>query len=116
MLYNINPNIWGKSFWNVIHFITMAYPDNPSDEDKQHVMSFFKDLQFVLPCENCRNHFKSNLITYPLTDEILSSRYSFIASPIAISGLPVLLFTSLCTLTAHAIKLYLDDNISSVSG
>jgi hypothetical protein len=79
MLYNINPIVWGESFWNVIHFITIAYPDTPTEEDKQNVKTFLKSLQHVLPCETCRNHFKSNLITYPITDEVLSSRYNFIS-------------------------------------
>jgi len=78
MLYNINPNIWGKSFWNVIHYITMAYPDNPTEEDKQNVSAFIQSLQNVLPCEKCRGHFKSNLISYPLSNDVLSSRYNFI--------------------------------------
>ena len=75
MLYNINPNLWGESFWNVIHYITMAYPDDPTEEDRQNISAFIKSLQHVLPCETCRNHFKANLITYPLTNE---SRYNFI--------------------------------------
>jgi len=78
MLYNINPSIWGESFWNVIHYITMAYPDNPTEDDKQNVLAFIQSLQNVLPCEKCRNHFKSNLISYPLSNDVLSSRYNFI--------------------------------------
>lgn len=78
MLYNMNPNIWGESFWNVIHYITVAYPNNPTEEDKQNMVAFLNSLKNVLPCENCRNHFKANLITYPLTNDILSSRYDFI--------------------------------------
>lgn len=76
MLYNISPNMWGKYFWGVIHYITIAYPDNPTEEDKQTIQAFIQSLQNILPCEKCRSHFKSK--TYPLTDSALSSRYEFI--------------------------------------
>lgn len=79
MLDNINPNMWGKSFWSAIHYITIAYPNNPTDEDKQNIIAFFTSLQNVLPCEKCRNHFKANLISYPLTNDILSSKANLIS-------------------------------------
>jgi Mitochondrial sulfhydryl oxidase involved in the biogenesis of cytosolic Fe/S proteins len=113
MLYNINPNVWGKSFWDVMHFITMAYPDNPTEEDKQNITAFVKTLQFVLPCEKCRAHFKSNLITYPLTNEILSSRYNVILWAVNVhnevnrrTGKPELIIDD-------AIKLYSGSNETS---
>lgn len=78
MLYNINPALWGESYWKMSHYLTMSYPENPSNDDKQYIKQYFELLQYILPCENCRNHYKSNLITYQLTDDILSSRYKLI--------------------------------------
>jgi hypothetical protein len=79
MLYNINPVVWGASFWDTFHIITFAYPEAPSNEDKQNIVNFFHAAKHMLPCENCRYHFEHNLKTYPLTDEILSSKYKLIS-------------------------------------
>lgn len=106
MLYNINPNIWGESFWNVIHYITMAYPDNPTEEDKQNVLAFIQSLQNVLPCENCRNHFKSNLTSYPLTNDVLSSRYNFIKWAVTVHNEVNRRTGKLEISVEHAINLY----------
>jgi hypothetical protein len=78
MLYNINPSIWGESFWNTFHILTFAYPDNPTNEDKQHIVNFFNAVKYILPCETCRYHFEQNLIKYPLSDHILSTRYTLV--------------------------------------
>ena len=34
MLYNINPKKWGRAYWETSHYITIAYPDSPTNEDK----------------------------------------------------------------------------------
>lgn len=74
MLKNMDPEYWGKYYWGTIYFIVLNYPDSPTKEDKQNVKSFFEMLKSLLPCENCANHYKKNLNTYPLTDDILSSK------------------------------------------
>lgn len=78
MLYNINPKKWGESYWKMSHYITLAYPNNPSSEDKTVVKIHFENLKHLLPCENCRSHYSQNLKSNPLTDEILSSKYQLI--------------------------------------
>jgi hypothetical protein len=79
MLDNINPEEWGPSFWKTSHYVTFAYPENPTDEDKINVKKYFEILQYILPCENCREHYKKNLKNYPLTDNILSSKHNLIS-------------------------------------
>lgn len=74
MLDNINPSLWGESFWTVGHYITIAYPNNPSSDDKKNVYNFFISLQHLLPCEKCRIHYIENLRNYPLTDDILENK------------------------------------------
>jgi hypothetical protein len=32
----------------------------------------------MLPCEKCRFHFEENLTKYPLTDAVVSSRYTLV--------------------------------------
>lgn len=68
------PEIWGKSGWDFIHFVTLDYPLNPTQTDKINYYKYFQALQHVLPCEKCRYNMTSHLKKYPLTDEVLSSR------------------------------------------
>jgi hypothetical protein len=78
MLYNINPEKWGPVYWKMSHYITFAYPDNPSNEDKHVVKNHFDNLSNLLPCENCRGHYLQYTRDFPLTDDILSSKYKLI--------------------------------------
>ena len=72
------PKIWGESAWDFLHFVTLGYPINPTAEDKQRYYQYFNDLKYVLPCDKCRNNMDEHLIKIPLTDEVLSSRESFV--------------------------------------
>lgn len=78
MLYNINPSLWGPHCWKFLHFVTLSYPENPTEEDKTKVKNFIFCLKNILPCEKCRHHFHINLNKYPITDKVLSSRYNLI--------------------------------------
>ena len=68
------PDIWGPPGWKFIHFVTMGYPNNPSEEIKKKYYNYFHALKHVIPCSICANHFTQNLEKLPLTDEVLSSR------------------------------------------
>jgi len=77
-MYNIDPTVWGPHLWKYMHLMTLSYPDTPTTIDKDNFKAFFLSLQNVLPCENCRENFKSHLIKYPLNDTVLSSRYNLV--------------------------------------
>jgi GTP-sensing pleiotropic transcriptional regulator CodY len=70
---NIGPNTWGPYGWKFIHFIALAYPINPSNDDKVNYKNFFNNLGNVLPCQLCIDNYKKHLMLYPLNDIILSS-------------------------------------------
>lgn len=72
------PNVWGPHGWRFIHFITLAYPNNPTSEQKLKYKNFFISLGDVLPCHICAAHYKKNLIEIPLSDTVLSSRNNMI--------------------------------------
>ena len=57
-----NNNVWGPSAWTFLHTLTFNYPDNPTNQDKQHYFNFFNSLKHVLPCEKCKKHYKENYI------------------------------------------------------
>lgn len=62
----MKPEIWGPHAWFLLHSISLEYPDNPTSEDKQNMITFINSLGKVLPCEKCRTNFKSHLEEHPL--------------------------------------------------
>jgi hypothetical protein len=68
---NIDPTIWGPYLWKFMHYLTLAYPDNPTEDDKNNLFNFFDSVKEVIPCEKCRHNFQVHLETSPLTEEIL---------------------------------------------
>lgn len=70
----MNPEIWGPKAWFFLYSVALAYPEEPTKEDKQNYYIFLTSLKYVLPCPTCRIHFIENLEKYPLNDDILSSK------------------------------------------
>lgn len=72
------PDVWGPHAWKFLHFVTLGYPNNPSEKDKKKFKLFFMLLQDTLPCSICARHFGENLKKKPLTDKDLSSKENLI--------------------------------------
>ena len=83
----LGPDIWGPHGWKFIHYVTLSYPQNPTEENKTNFKNFFTLLQHVLPCKICANHYAENLKKLPLTDEVLSSRDSLVKCAIDIHNI-----------------------------
>jgi hypothetical protein len=73
-MYNINPTVWGEHLWKFMHYLTLAYPDNPSIDEQNKFKIFFNMIGDYLPCEKCRINYIRHQSELPLTDEILQSR------------------------------------------
>jgi hypothetical protein len=73
------PDIWGPHGWKFIHYITLGYPANPTNKDKENYYEFFMQLANVIPCSVCESHFKEHLQITPLDDDALSSRENLMA-------------------------------------
>lgn len=74
----ITPEVWGPHGWKFIHYVTLAYPENPTQAQKEKYKAFLVLLKDVLPCSLCANHYGENLQKQPLTDEVMSSRENLI--------------------------------------
>ena len=72
----MQPYIWGKYLWTSIHFISLGYPDAPSEQNKIDYKSFFENLYKVLPCSLCSMNYVDHLKQLPLTDEIMADKRS----------------------------------------
>lgn len=70
----MNPKIWGPAAWKFIHSVSLAYPINPSNEEKENMLTFITILPKILPCEKCRYNCMTHMGTLQITDDILSSR------------------------------------------
>lgn len=62
----LSPEIWGSSGWRFIHSVALAYPIEPTEEDKENYKKFFESIPKVLPCSICGEHFQEKLDTMPL--------------------------------------------------
>lgn len=69
----MNPKFWGPHAWIFLHSVTMNYPKNPTQQDKQKYRDFFKSMERVLPCEKCAYHYSKHIDEFPI-DPALESR------------------------------------------
>lgn len=61
----MDPNLWGPAAWKFLHFVTFAYPEQPTREQVMQYRVFFDHLQYTLPCPKCRRHYKEFIATRP---------------------------------------------------
>lgn len=66
----MNPEIWGAKMWFILHIITFSYPENPTFLDKRHYNDFFTNLQYVIPCDKCKLHYRQHIEQHPLTPNL----------------------------------------------
>jgi hypothetical protein len=69
-MLSLPPTVWGPVFWHTIHIIAIGYPTNPTYGDKRAAKEFFEGLQFLIPCEMCRKHYRENLQKMPITPHL----------------------------------------------
>lgn len=74
----IDPKLWGPPAWKFLHYITIAYPDNPTEKNKEDMKFFFKYLREVIPCDKCKMNFSDHLKEHPLTDETLICKQNLV--------------------------------------
>lgn len=75
---NIDPHIWGPHAWFTIDTILLTYPVNPTSDDITNYKNFILNLQYVLPCQSCRNHYTEYINNNPLTDEIMGNKVNLL--------------------------------------
>jgi len=61
---NVKPQVWGPSFWRMLHTIAYAYPEAPTQAQKNAVAELFNSLKQLLPCAKCRAHYTEYLDTH----------------------------------------------------
>ena len=74
----IYPDKWGPHVWQALHYITLGYPNNPTQDQKLKYKIFFILLKDTLPCAVCANHYAENLKKKPLTDDDLANKEALV--------------------------------------
>jgi hypothetical protein len=72
------PPLWGPHGWKFIHYITLGYPNYPTEENKNNYLIFFDTLKYVIPCSICGHNYREHLLENPLTLDILNDKLDFI--------------------------------------
>lgn len=77
-MHNYNPKLWGSSAWTFLMYIAMAYPDNPTNNDREQMKLFLRSMGNVLPCEKCRINFSNHQLELPLNENVLNNRINLL--------------------------------------
>ncbi|XP_017152732.1 FAD-linked sulfhydryl oxidase ALR [Drosophila miranda] len=56
----------GISTWGLLHTMAAFYSDNPTDNEKRDMKSFFEVLSRLYPCEFCAKDFRTDLTVNPI--------------------------------------------------
>jgi hypothetical protein len=71
---SLTPKVWGPSTWIMLHLLTLSYPDKPTLDDMENHKKFLLSLSDVLPCNECRDHFKGHLRKCTLSHALKSKK------------------------------------------
>lgn len=67
-----DPRIWGWDTWKFLHRAGFAYPDKPTEEDKQKARNLLSSLDIALPCPSCSLHY-AEYFRNTFNDSVLES-------------------------------------------
>jgi hypothetical protein len=70
MSLSIPPDTWGPFFWHTFHLVALGYTNDPSYSDKKAAKDFFESMTFLIPCPQCREHYKVFLKELPITPHL----------------------------------------------
>ena len=104
----IDQDSWGPSGWKFMHYIALKYPKEPTEDDKKNYFNFYNNLQFVLPCIKCAEHYKENLQILPL-EKSLTNNIELFKWTVDIHNLVNTKLDKTTLTYEEAIKLYLDN-------
>jgi hypothetical protein len=70
---NLNPSQWGPYYWNMLHFMSSSYDNNPNPSVQSVMKNFIQSLPVFLPCKECQDH-AFHFIKSKNLDKVVESR------------------------------------------
>lgn len=71
----LSPHLWGKSAWEFMDSLVLTYPrENPPASKRDAAYNYFQSLTELLPCPDCRDHYKGFLARHSLFPALASRR------------------------------------------
>jgi hypothetical protein len=71
-------SLWGPLGWMTLHSVSMLYPEQPGNADKQILKRYMELFRDSLSCPHCHQHFKTMFANYTrVHPEWNSSRFAF---------------------------------------
>lgn len=62
--------LWGPAFWTTLHILAATY----TIDKKESVLAYINSLGGLLPCDECRRHYRKMLKEFPV-DPYLSNNH-----------------------------------------
>jgi hypothetical protein len=109
----MHPQVWGPHLWYILHIISFEYPEKPTEYDKRIYHDFYTSLKDVIPCAECRKHYRDHITKYPLTPH-LDSRDTLIKWVIQVHNFvnTSLVYSSFKTLST--VKLWITQTVDKI--
>jgi hypothetical protein len=73
----MDKSTWGPAIWRSIHYTAVGYPNEPTELDKSNYKAFYLSFSNILPCKECRQHYKRHLQQMPICESLDSKRDLF---------------------------------------
>ena len=70
--------IWGPLGWMTLHSVALAYPEQPTQTERELMRSWIELFRDTITCPHCRDHFTTMLAAYRASfPDMLASRQTF---------------------------------------
>jgi hypothetical protein len=66
----MSPDVWGPIFWHTMHIVSLGYNPEPSKQEQDDAIRFYKSLERMLPCGICRSHYSEFLREIPVEQAV----------------------------------------------
>lgn len=70
---------WSRAFWTSMFATALGYPGSPKINDQFNYKRFYLDIQYILPCEKCRRHYRKHLKQLPINPFLRGGRKALFA-------------------------------------
>jgi hypothetical protein len=80
----IQPSVWGPCTWSMLHYVALAYPNDPTHQHQTDYRNFVESLSRVLPCAKCREHMAGHIKTRSVADALCKGKGAFFEWTVAL--------------------------------